>query len=237
VLLSAGPRLYSAGVADLPFALHGPLAERLASVFDVEGKVPRALEALGPVAGRDVLLRESDGSRIASQLAEFGARVALVNGGPRPQADAFIACWSPLSCSTHDAERGHADADRTLRPGGRLLLLEDYGRDEAARLAPDTAAVSPAALRRRDAWFVERGFRIHVIHAWWTFPAIEDARWFLGEAFGDRGRALAVGLKRPRISHKLVVYHRTRGEPEDPGDARLQGALPRGTGPGPATRA
>jgi hypothetical protein len=211
-VVARGRSLYFAGVADLPFALHEPLDERFAAVFDVEGKVPRALEILGPISGRDVLLYDSNGGRLASRLTEFGARVKPApDAAPRASADVFVASWSSLSHPTPEAERGHQAADRGLRPGGRLLLLEDYGRDEAARVMSDPAAFSPAALRQRDAWFVARGFKIHVVHAWWTFPAIEDARGFLGDAFGDRGQALGESLKRPRISHKLVVYHRTCG--------------------------
>ena len=43
---------YTRRLSDLPVALPGPLARRLAAAFDVEGKIPRALDALGPLAGR-----------------------------------------------------------------------------------------------------------------------------------------------------------------------------------------
>ena len=46
--------LYSPFVSDLPVALPDPLARRLAAALDVEGKIPRALDALGPLADRDV---------------------------------------------------------------------------------------------------------------------------------------------------------------------------------------
>ena len=45
---------YSAAVADLPLTLPDPYADALLGALDVEGKIPRALEALGPLAGRDV---------------------------------------------------------------------------------------------------------------------------------------------------------------------------------------
>ena len=54
-------------VADLPIDLGGSLNERLARCLDIEGKIPRALEALGPVRGRDVLLVGS--ARGASRTA------------------------------------------------------------------------------------------------------------------------------------------------------------------------
>src|SRR4029453_14652930 len=41
-------------VSDLPFTLEAPLVPRLRAAADVEGKLVRALEALGPLAGREV---------------------------------------------------------------------------------------------------------------------------------------------------------------------------------------
>ena len=64
-------------MAELPIDLEGGLSERLFQIIDVEGKIPRAIEALGPVAGRDVLLLDGiDGVR-ARQLRDLGARVAF----------------------------------------------------------------------------------------------------------------------------------------------------------------
>ena len=71
-------------MADLPIGLADQLGERLSHVLDVEGKIPRALDALGPVAGRDVILLDgADGIR-ARQLRELGARVARWRMPTRP---------------------------------------------------------------------------------------------------------------------------------------------------------
>ena len=48
-------------VADLPFRLAPPLAERLRTAADVECKLVRALQSLGPLAGRDVALLDVPG--------------------------------------------------------------------------------------------------------------------------------------------------------------------------------
>ena len=73
-------------MADLPFDLDAGLNEQLAGALDVEGKIPRALEALGPVAGRDVVLVGPPGIR-ARQLTELGARV---HAAIAPLADATV---------------------------------------------------------------------------------------------------------------------------------------------------
>src|SRR5688500_7289158 len=68
--------LYSRLVADLPIALDPSLAGRLLGALDADGKIPRALDALGPVADRDVILLDgTDGDLRSTQLRGLGARV------------------------------------------------------------------------------------------------------------------------------------------------------------------
>ena len=88
-------------MADLPIELGDGLAERLARVLDVEAKIPRTLEALGPVGGRDVLLLDgADGIR-ARQLTELGARVTFARrtadariDAPDESADVVVGLWT-----------------------------------------------------------------------------------------------------------------------------------------------
>ncbi|MEO6206727.1 MAG: hypothetical protein ABIP77_02080, partial [Candidatus Limnocylindrales bacterium] len=88
-------------MADLPLDLGAALADRLARALDAEGKIPRALEALGPVGGRDVVLVDGPAGIRAGQLAELGARVTIVDPtgeqpfqAPDASADAIVALWS-----------------------------------------------------------------------------------------------------------------------------------------------
>jgi hypothetical protein len=100
-------------------------------------------------------------------------------------------------------------ADRLLRPGGRLLVLHDYGRDDISRLRPADLP-EYGAWSKRDGPFLRGGFKIRVVHCWWTFESIEEARAFLVDAFGSSASALADALKRPRLSYNVAIYHRTR---------------------------
>lgn len=202
-------------MADLPFDLGAEQAEQLARVLDVEGKIPRALEALGPVGGRDVVFIDGPAGIRASQLADLGARVTLVASSgpeafdvPADFADVMIAAWSAF-VDPSDAEL--AQAERILRPGGRLLVLQDYGRDDVATMLgepPDARARS-----RPGGAFLGSGFKIRVIHCFMTFPSIEAAGPFLADAFGDAGRARHAAMTRPRVSYNVAVYHRTFGIP------------------------
>ena len=200
-------------VSDLPFQLPPEAARRLASALDVEGKILRGLEALGPVAGRDVLLVDASGSAIAAGLERVGARVVHADLGNPFGADAtgesmdvIIGLWSLFrGVRPEDLEA----ADRILRPGGRLLVVHDYGRDDVSRIDPDREELG--AWTRRNGPFLRAGFRVRVLHCFWTFESQDAATDFLGSAFGEAGAAVAATLKRPRLSYNVAIYHRTRG--------------------------
>jgi hypothetical protein len=201
-------------VADLPLDLPDPLTERLSRALDVEGKIPRALEALGPVADRDVVLVDGTGGIRARQLTDLGARVTVVEStgeqafqAPDASADALVAHWSAFRGAPTD-EIAHAQ--RILRPGGRLLVVHDYGRDDVSRLMGDRPEYG--AWSRRDGPFLASGFRVRVVHCFWTFDSLDETRAFLTDAFGPDGEAVMATLHRPRLTYNIAVYHRTIGE-------------------------
>lgn len=238
-----GPRRdrpYTRGpVADLPLDLPGVLADRLDRALDQEGKIPRALDALGPLGGREVALLDAAGGIRARALVGAGARVVALErpacleglrtaladletdpglvgvAGGEPTAtgladasvDAVAGLWSAFRAPADDEV---AEAERILRPGGRLLVVLDYGRDDVSRLLGDRPEYRDWG--RRGGWYLRHGFRVRVVHCFWTFATLDDARDFLEEAFPETGSAVAATLKRPRLSYNVAVYHRTRGE-------------------------
>ena len=201
-------------MADLPIELDPAVGARLAAALDREGKIPRALEALGPIADRDVVLVDGSGGLREAQLRELGGRVTTVeSAGERPfdapvsAADVLVAFWSAFAAGD---PKQLAAAARLLRPGGRLLVLHDYGRDDVSRLRGDRPEYG--AWSKRNGPFLGAGFRVRVIHCFWTFDSVAEAAELLGDVFGAAGRAFAAGLTRPRLSYNVAVYHRTIGE-------------------------
>ena len=201
-------------MANLPLALPGTLGEQLARIVDVEGKIPQAIDALAPVAGRDVILIASDDGRCAAQLTVLGAHVVPIDRLDEPgvaaaSADVVVSLGTAFrGPDTAQLMADAAAADRLLRPGGRLLVIHDYGRDDVSRLRGDLPEYG--LWTRRDGPFLRGGFRIRVLHCWWTFDSLDAAREFLVRAFGATGETVAAELHRPRLSYNVAIYHRAR---------------------------
>jgi hypothetical protein len=184
----------------------------LLAALDRERKIDRALETLGPIAGRDVLVIGGGPAELA-RLASTAARVTELpsnDDAPWPvadaSADAIVSAWSGFRGVTALAL---AEADRILRPDGRLLVVHDYGRDDVSRLRGDLPEYG--AWSRRNGAFLQNGFRMRVLHCFWTFDSLDDAMSFLVDAFGETGEAVGSELKRPRLTYNVAIYHRVRG--------------------------
>jgi hypothetical protein len=221
------PTLYFVPVADLPLTLPTEAAAALLAAIDRERKIDRALEALGPIDDRDVAVIGGGQAEIA-RLAGAGARVSeLAVGADRwpatdASADMIVSAWSAFrGVSAGDL----SEVDRILRPGGRLIVIHDYGRDDVSRLRGDLPEYG--IWSRRDGPFIRNGFRIRVLHCFWTFDSSEDIARFLADAFGEVGTAIAAELKRPRLSYNVALYHRTRGDRATPANAHTQGPTSR----------
>jgi hypothetical protein len=170
---------------------------------------------LAPVAGRDVVLADAAADDLPGQLAGLGARVTRVDGaGPSAfaaataSADVLIGAWSAFQGASPTEL---AEAERILRPGGRLLVAHDYGRDDVSTLRGPGDWPAYDRWSQRTGPFLGNGFRIRVIHCWLTFDSIEDATTFMTGAFGERGVEAASRLTRPRLSYNVAIYHRTFG--------------------------
>jgi len=204
---------------DAPFHLaDGRLQARLLACVDVEDKIPRTLATLGSMAGRrTLLLGARAGSFRARQLDVLGARVVTwpdLAGPPHPAEpfDVAVAWWEGFDDRGPDPVAPLAPVTGLLAPGARLLVVQDYGRDEVAPLYADPAR--DARLRawsQRDGPVLGAGFKVRTLHCRWTFPDQSSAVDLLPRAFPATGAAVAALMKHPRLDYRVAVYHRIVG--------------------------
>jgi hypothetical protein len=215
---------------DLSIALPSPqLEEELLRVVDVEGKIPAALETLGPVVGRDVVVLDSGGGRLCGRLTAMGARVAAFPFPLSEQAAADLTGWVgraevvvvPWSELAAPGSSFLAEAGALLRPCGRLLVIHDYGRDDIWSLMPELRTRLMDWSHRKGP-FLGEGFRIRVIHCWWTFESMEQATRLLETAWGPAGLALAEKMAKPRLEYSVAIFHRSAPAAGTAGEAGVE---------------
>jgi hypothetical protein len=193
-------------------ALPSELERSLVRALDRAGKLVAALDALGPIADRDVLVIDASGGPIIEGLVAAGARLTSVQAqtpfrldAPDASADVVVGLWSAF----RGVDRAEvAEVDRVLRPGGRQLAVHEYGRDDVSRLYGERPEYGDWS--RRTGPFLSSGFRVRVVHCFWEFDSLEETARFLVAAFGAAGSSVAASLKRPRLSWNVAVYHRSR---------------------------
>ena len=209
---------------------------RLGAVIDPDRKVLAALERITPLAGKRIadvgtgighypmlLARhtgrtygiESDPALldVARQRASEAHQpnLRIVEGGlaALPLRDGAV---DVVLCGLIEADDsslpGIAELLRVLRPGGRLIVIGYYGRDQVASLLePEVVAHALEATQRRTGWWLRHGFKIKVVHSRIDISDPAIAMELLPRLYGDRARAFLMGPHPPSLTLKLGLYH------------------------------
>jgi SAM-dependent methyltransferase len=212
------------------------LHRRLGELIDPDRKVLAALERIIPLSGKRIadvgtgighypmlLARrtgrtygiESDPELLAAARQRAAGthqpNIRIVEGDLRhvPLRDGAVDIVLTGQIEPDDRARPMIEeALRVLRPGGRLIVMGHYGRDDvAALLEPEVVAHALDATQRRTGWWLRNGFKIKVVHAKLDLRDDASAHELLPRLYGDRGRAYLMGPHRPMLELKLGLYH------------------------------
>ena len=215
------------------------LHERLGAAIDPERKVLAALERILPIGGKRIadvgtgighypmlLARrtgrtygiESDPELLATArrraTESHQPNIRIVEGDPTslPLRDRTIDIVLTSRISPDDGSAAMiAESMRVLRPGGRLIVIGYYGRDDvSALLEPEVVAHAREATQRRTGWWLKNGFKIKVVHARIDLGDSATAHELLPRLYGDRGRAYLMGARRFSLRLNLGLYHREK---------------------------
>ena len=212
---------------------------RMGEVIDPERKVLAALERITPLAGKRIadvgtgighypmLLARHTGRTYGIESDPALLDVARQRAGDAHQPNLRIVEGALESLPLRDGAVdvvlcGLIEADdaslpgidellRVLRPGGRLIVIGYYGRDQVASLLePEVVAHALEATQRRTGWWLRNGFKIKVVHSRIDISDPAIAMELLPRLYGDRARAFLMGPHPASLTLKLGLYHRAK---------------------------
>jgi ubiquinone/menaquinone biosynthesis C-methylase UbiE len=117
-------------------------------------------------------------------------------------ADVAYATWAYFFGS--GSEPGLLEIERVVQPGGDILVVQNYGRDEMSRFW----APQESECERWPPWFAEHGFSCQVVDTVWKFRSQEEALAVLEFLWGERARAYVLEQDKLEFGYKVAVYHR-----------------------------
>jgi SAM-dependent methyltransferase len=212
------------------------LYHRLGEMIDPGRKVLAALERIVPLSGKRIadvgtgighypmlLARrtartygiESDPALLGEARSRASAahqpNIRMVEGEPTalPLRDGAVDVVLHGLIEADDAWMpAIREALRVVRPGGRLVVMGYYGRDDVAPLLePEVVAEARHATQRKTGWWLRHGFKIKVVHARLDLRDSETAHDILPRLYGDRARAFLMTAHPPMPELKLGLYH------------------------------
>ena len=153
-------------------------------VIDVGAGDGHTAERLTTASRRVVAVEPSDGMVRSIRLLPWVLGLAQELPIRTSAADGLYATWAYFFPKHHDVTAGLAEADRVVKPGGPIVIVDNLGGDEFTAMSERDITTDP------DFW-TAAGFEMTALETTFEFDTIEDARLLLGLFFGDPGHEAA----------------------------------------------
>lgn len=116
--------------------------------------------------------------------------------------DGLYATWAYFFPTHHDVRPGLAEADRVVKKGGPIIIVDNLGGD-------DFTAPSPRDITTDVGFWLSDGFEQTIVDTVFEYDNIEDARLLMGLFFGEAGHAAA----KETLTFRVGVFSRpSRGQ-------------------------
>lgn len=112
-------------------------------------------------------------------------------------ADGLYATWAYFFPKAHDVTRGLAEADRVVKPGGPIVIVDNLGGDEFTAMAERDITTDS------EFWTAE-GFEMTAVDTTFEFDSLEEARLLLGMFFGESGH----DVTKTSLTFRVGVFSR-----------------------------
>jgi SAM-dependent methyltransferase len=205
----------------------------MAQAIDPEQHIPAAMHAIAPVEGRALLdIGAGIGDRtivyaraaahvyalepdptalpiLRGRIKSSGAsNVTVVPAGTEaiPLEDDCVevayATWAYFFGP--GSEPGLREVERVVRPGGDIVVAQNFGRDELSSFwTPSESECETWA-----PWFTGHGFEVQIVDTVWRFNTRDEALVVLEFLWGERARVYVLENDKVEFGYKVAIYHR-----------------------------
>lgn len=135
------------------------------------------------------------------KMVDFSKNLNWVNGVAQSMPfhtntfDGAYATWAFFFNGIEDIELGIEELKRVVQPGGKIIIIDNYGDDEFTSFSKFDIS-NPV-----DKWF-ERGFEVAIINTHFIFDSILEAKELMSFYFQEKGNE----VNQLKLEYKVAAF-------------------------------